>query len=539
MQQRLAAGALVLGLLFPFLAPHAVFAAWVNVTPWPPQQRQIDVGSTAVVGSIHIGILPDDGESASVTSVTLTGADASDFSTNGDQCVGSRGGCWVEVSFTPSRLGVERAVLEFSVESSTQGIQTASAPIYGIGGPIGALCGFDSFPKSTGFNDTFVGQTQTPGEFQRPFVVNCGGADLHVSDVVLGGDDAADFQLGPSTCVGTWPVTDPPGQQGCIIDIAFAPQSPGQKSATLTIVSDGLDAPQVYNLSGRARAVADLAITMQVTTDPDPAERGGLATYEITMTNLGPNTAEAAYMGWWFNYEGAFESVPADAICGPFYWGGPGASCALQVGDLAVGESHTVIATVRIGESGIPGVTSATALNGSSTADLGYDNNGATAEFPVEDLEPPTIRFDGNAGTYRLTDGVYIPCIAEDNAGIDWSRTTCPWTVGAAYEFNLGVTTVSATAYDTAGYRADASTTFEVVADYASVRWLTEQWTTKASIRKELLVILATAERAQARGNAKAEASALADYRSLVKAQSGKAIDPANAAVLTRVSFGL
>lgn len=523
-------------LLASLVTPMPAAAASLWLTPWPPQDRQVDVGTTSVVGSLNLSVLEGSGETLTVTAVAISGPDAGDFSVAEDYCTGSHGSCWVSIAFSPTRVGVETARVDFTVQSSTAGEQSTGTPIEAIGGPIGAVCDFASFPKTSSFWDTYVGQARTPTEFERLRVANCGAADLHVNEVILGGRDTGDFVLGPNTCVGTYPATDEPWWQTCFIDITFAPQTPGEKEATVTLVSDGLAAPQVWNLRGRALGTADLGVSISATAEPDPAERGGLANYTIHVTNHGPNTAVGAYVGFWFWYPGNLEPAPADATCGPL---GLGQSCIKQLGDLPSGASTQIQVSVRIGTNGIPGLIEFGALNGSQTADLVYENNVASAGLPVEDLEPPTIRFDNNAGTYGLLDFVWIPCLAEDNAGIDWSRTTCPWTTGAGYEVGIGSHTVSASAYDLAGYHAEASTTFGVVADYASVRLLTQWWVTKAGVARELLSMLDAAARAEARGNEKGEAGALADFRSLVKAQSGKAIDPTNATTLIQVSFGL
>ena len=520
--------------------PPPVAAAGLQLSPAPPIEHQVIVGSTEVLATMTLSSASPSLTSVRVTGFSFNGPDGADFSVADDYCTGVEvsSSCSFSLTFTPTRIGRATATIVATYEDPELGVVSTSAAVEGIGGPIGELCGFAAYPRTAAFQATYLGHGQRLGEFDLLRIANCGALELNVADLLLAGPDAEDFFLGPETCVGTYPVTDEPWWQSCVVDLQFVPQSPGEKVATVTVASDGIAAPHVLTVTGQALPVADLGVVIAAVAEPAPAERGGLVQYTIEVTNHGPSTAEAPFVGWWFNYPGAFETVPGDATCGPFA-GIPGASCVLQLDDLGAGATSVVTASVRIGASGMPADLSASALNGSSTADFGFANNVASIGLPIADLEAPIVRFDGNANVYGILDFVWIQCVAEDAGGIDWSRTSCPSAVGPAYDFALGPQTLEATAYDLAGQRADASTTFDVRADYQAMRILTEQFVTKAGVLKDLLALLGAAARADARGNARAEAGALADYRSLLQAQSGKAVDPAAAATLSRLSAGL
>ena len=356
--------------------------------------------------------------------------------------------------------------------------------------------------------------------------------------MVLAGRDAQDFVLGPTTCVDTYPPTPEPFWQTCWVDLAFTPQSAGAKEATVTVHSDGADSPQVLTLAGLAMPVADLGVSLSAEPDTDPAERGGLVTYTITVVNNGPSTSVGGFVSWAFFYPGAWESWSPEATCETYP--GQGAYCMVWLADPEPGGTMRFTATARVGTSGVPGELVVSAMVGSTgTADLGYDNNSANVTTSLPDTEPPTVRFDYNQSPYGLEQWVWINCVAEDNAGIDWDRTTCPTISGPAYTFNLGAQTFSAIAYDLAGYRADGSTTLVVTADYVSMKNLTGQWVTKPSVSKELLKLLDSAATAEARGKFQAEAGKLGEYRSLLKAQSGMAITSEYAQILIKFSYGL
>jgi hypothetical protein len=533
---------LTLALAMVSLAAPASVAAFVTLGPWFPA-GQVPGGSTALIGGqTFYNVWLDADDVVSVTSVSLSGTDAADFSFGADGCTGMSLGaslpnstCSVTIAFTPTRVGLETATIRYAYTSTSSGSGTIDQPIDAIGGPVGELCGFRSYPMTVAFADTFVGQSAFLGEFDRLRIVNCGTADLHVTDVVVSGADAEDFVLGPNTCTGTYPQFE----GLCYADLAFQPASPGQKEAIVTVYSDGVSAPQVLTITGFARAVADLGVSITALPNPDPAVRGGQIDYSITVTNYGPNTSEQSFVAWGFFYPGEFESVSPEASCDRFYPGSPGMGCIVWLPDVLPNGAFTFTATARIGTSGIPAQLDAYATIGSSgTADLGYENNFMTVTNSLPDIEPPTVRFDNNQSPYSLEQWVDIPCIAEDNAGIDWSRTYCPYTSGPAYSFDLSQT-INAIAYDLVGYRADASTTLVVRPDYPSMKNLTAQWISKAGVAKSALGLLESAAKAEARGNANAEAGKLGEYRSLIQAQSGKAITVEFARILMRFSFGL
>lgn len=169
--------------------------------------------------------------------------------------------------------------------------------------------------------------------------------------------------------------------------------------------------------------------------------------------------------------------------------------------------------------------------DGVAVVDPGFD------EFRAPDAVPPTVAYTGNAGTYAVDEQVDITCTATDNIGVVW--TDCANIDGLAWTFGLGSHPYSASATDAAGNTGYGSTTFDVIATYPSMTNLTNEWVLNAGVAKQLASILAAAARAEARGNLKAEASILGEYRALLRAQSGKAITAAHAKILADLSYGL
>jgi len=111
------------------------------------------------------------------------------------------------------------------------------------GGVTGNLPDIAVDPTSHDFGDVDVGANA-----QHIFVVsNEGQEDLHVSATSLGGANADNFSI----ISGEAPFTVAPGNDHEII-VEFSPSFPGQKTATLTIVSDDPDeSPFAVELSGR------------------------------------------------------------------------------------------------------------------------------------------------------------------------------------------------------------------------------------------------------------------------------------------------
>ena len=103
-------------------------------------------------------------------------------------------------------------------------------------------------PVSFNYGNLVVGQTSPPQSF---VVTNTGTADLIISSVTITGTNAPAFHITSDLCSGS---SQPPAAT-CTIMAAFAPVTPGPKSAAITIVSNTANAP-VLNvpLSGTGAA---------------------------------------------------------------------------------------------------------------------------------------------------------------------------------------------------------------------------------------------------------------------------------------------
>ncbi|HVX41018.1 MAG TPA: vWA domain-containing protein [Gemmatimonadaceae bacterium] len=193
------------------------------------------------------------------------------------------------------------------------------------------------------------------------------------------------------------------------------------------------------------------------------------------------------------------------------------------------------------------GVSGAGTSTGCTTSTLTTDTNGtpftcttssaagltASASVTVKrDQTPPAISFAGDAGTYQLDEHVHIVCQATDaGSGIDDAHTSCPSASGDVETFGLAPHTLSASAADLAGNSSTATATFQYTVTCDGVAGLLSRWTDRPlgnSLNAKLDKICRSA--GNAHGPPKqAMITAMANE---IRAQSGKAITPARAALL-------
>jgi hypothetical protein len=112
------------------------------------------------------------------------------------------------------------------------------------------------------------------------------------------------------------------------------------------------------------------------------------------------------------------------------------------------------------------------------------------------------------------------------------ASTTCANIVGPAYNFAVGLNTFSATATDVAGNVGQASTSFTLVSSPQSVQSVVSTFSTNAGVTSGLNSKLQAAASAP---NANARAGQLRAFENQVRAQTGKALTAAQAAILLKL----
>ncbi len=276
-----------------------------------------------------------------VTGVTVTGANASDFAaTNGCATVAPGGSCQVTVTFTPATTGTHTATLGIADNdpSSSPTVSLSGAAVI----PIASVS-----PASISFANTIVGQASSV----PVTVTNTGTANLVVGTFAVSGANAGDFSAVNSVASPCGTVT--PGAS-CQIQVTFSPTARGLRAATLSIADNASNSPQTVALSGTGLApvvtVSPTSITFASTAIGQTASaavlvtNGGNANLTVTgLTLTGANPGD-------FRASGCAAAVL------------PGGSCTITVvfAPTAIGARA---ATLSIADNA-PGSPQAVALSG-------------------------------------------------------------------------------------------------------------------------------------------------------------------------------
>lgn len=296
----------------------------------------------------------------SITSITLAGSNASDFSQT-NTCPSSPvalpvgASCTVSVTFSPSAAGSRNASVSVNDDAASS---PQSIALSGTGQT--AAPGVSLSPAGLTFGSQLVGSTSSP---QSVAVTNSGSSALTISSVGLSGANAGDFSRA-TTCPLT-PNTLAAGAS-CSISVTFSPSVAGARNASLTIADDATGSPQNVTLSGTgvtstpgaSVAPASLSFGSQLVGSSSSAQ-------SVTLTNSG----SAAL---------AISSVAVSgANAGDF---APTTTCPLSPSTLAAGASCTVSVTFSPAASGARSATLTIADNApSGPQSLPVSGTGTTA----------------------------------------------------------------------------------------------------------------------------------------------------------------
>ncbi|MDW5598092.1 choice-of-anchor D domain-containing protein [Conexibacter stalactiti] len=178
--------------------------------------------------------------------VTLTGANANQFSITSNGCSGQTiapgDSCQVTVAFAPTTTGAKSASLRF-VDNATSSPQTVALSGRGTQG-------IASLSSTTGlFGDARTGTTSEAQSFtvtNSASGANAGPITYAAGAVTLTGAAAGQFSIVSDSCSGT---TVAPAAR-CTVAVAFAPTADGAASAALQLVDDAPGSPRAVALSG-------------------------------------------------------------------------------------------------------------------------------------------------------------------------------------------------------------------------------------------------------------------------------------------------
>ncbi len=195
------------------------------------------------------------GEGVSLTSITSSGANVSDFALSGNclttALLAPQISCSLSVIYSPAIPGTSQALITVTGNSPTSP-QSISLSGTAIAAPLHAPVA--TFNVSNPFSlpgITTEGTLSTP---QNITVSNSGNAPLHITNVALGGLNTNDYSLGASTCSGAVAAN-----ASCAVAITFSPQAAGVRSVTLTVTDDAANSPQALSINGTAATAVSIA----------------------------------------------------------------------------------------------------------------------------------------------------------------------------------------------------------------------------------------------------------------------------------------
>jgi 6-phosphogluconolactonase (cycloisomerase 2 family) len=184
------------------------------------------------------------GQGLSLTSISITGANPTNFVATPNcslpTVLAPNATCTVSIVFSPTDVGTRQANL---VAADNAPGSPQSIPLTGTG--VSALPAVTLSPGSLTFPATTQGNTSPA---QSITLTNSGAATLHISSVLPGGSNPADFQVS-NACSGAYPIAST-----CNITVTFSPLGAGQRTANLTISDDAPDSPQSVQLTGTGAA---------------------------------------------------------------------------------------------------------------------------------------------------------------------------------------------------------------------------------------------------------------------------------------------
>jgi len=209
----------------------------------------------------------------SITSIAVTGADASSFAF-GNSCgtslaVGAN--CSIHGHFAPAKTGALTAAITIT-DSAATSPQTIALSGTGVAPPVTLS------PTSLAFGSITVGETSAS---QTVTLTNTGTAALSITSIAVTGASASSFvfanSCGTSLAVGA----------NCTFHGHFAPTKAGAITAAITITDSASTSPQTIALSGTGLSSAPVTLSATSLVFPATAVGSSSASDYVTMTNTG------------------------------------------------------------------------------------------------------------------------------------------------------------------------------------------------------------------------------------------------------------
>jgi trimeric autotransporter adhesin len=231
----------------------------------------------------------------SVSTVTVSGTNASDFSETddcaGQSLAGGGGSCVVNVKFSPSVVGTESASLTFADTAGTQNVGLSGT---GLSPP-----GFSPSSQTIAFGNQ---QETVKSVAMNLTVTNNGNSPLTITAVVVSGANASDFSISGNNCTGASMAIS----STCSVSATFTPSTTGPETALLNFTDNAPGNPQSVALTGTGTDFSiSLAPGASATATVAP---GTLATYNLEIAPVSGFNGTVAL---------SCTGAPADSSCTP------------------------------------------------------------------------------------------------------------------------------------------------------------------------------------------------------------------------------
>lgn len=254
----------------------------------PPTQNFGSVVQGTTSSTVSINVANIGGSTTGAITAAVSGTDAAAFAivTNTCTTLAASATCQLTLRFTPAKLGAAAATL--TVSGTPGGSVTTSLNGTGI-----TTGGLTLDPTTFGFATTQVGATSSANTFT---VTNSGGTAIGPIVINFSGADANQFRDvgGADTCTAA--TLQPAGK--CTFQINFAPESVGNKSASVIVSASGVSVTAA--LTGAGTPPPQLAITPNSQNFGSVGVGDTASPLSFTITNIG----------------GAATSVPAITLTG-------------------------------------------------------------------------------------------------------------------------------------------------------------------------------------------------------------------------------
>ncbi|MGH4021388.1 MAG: choice-of-anchor D domain-containing protein [Pseudonocardiaceae bacterium] len=183
-----------------------------------------------------------------VESMTVTGANAADFTVTGETCIGrvlhAGEACLASMRFAPGTLGPRRAVLEVRYRGLGSPLAVPLSGVADVRPPVA----FSAAPDPLSFGDNLTLSTNPPAAVT---VTNNGAGQLRIDNVSLPANGGTgkypeDYAIAANTCTNR---TLRPGES-CDVTLQHSPQSVGERPAVLRFDDTAPNGPHLVALQG-------------------------------------------------------------------------------------------------------------------------------------------------------------------------------------------------------------------------------------------------------------------------------------------------